>query len=110
MGTICYYFYYEDLITLILTLTHYLLSISEEQNCSDDNKKLDLLADTAIADQERLQNFENDYNRQIRDPLPNIAVSDSPLPDIVVSGREAISVPDLVLLRDHHESMMTMAI
>ena len=54
--------------------------------------------------------FENDYNRQIRYPLPNIVVSDSPLPDIVVSGREAISVPDLVLLRDHHESMMTMAI
>ena len=93
------------------TLAHYLLSISEEQNCSDINRqKLDLLADTAIADQERLQNFENDYNRQIRDPLPNIVVSDSPLPDIVVSGREAISVPDLVLLRDHHESMMTMAI
>ena len=52
----------------------------------------------------------DEVKKCLRDPLPKIVVSDSPLPDIVVSGREAISVPDLVLLRDHHESMMTMAI
>lgn len=82
------------------TLARHLLSISEEQN------RLDLLAEAAtIADQERQQKFEKDYNRQIPYPFPNIVVKDSLfLPDAVVSG-EAISVPDLTLLRDHHESM-----
>ena len=97
LGTIWYYFYYMK--TWSPTLAHHLLSISEEQN------KLDLLADTAIEDQERQQKFEKDYNRQIRYPFPKIVVSDSLLlPDVVVSG-EAISVPDLTLFRDHHESM-----
>ena len=43
----------------------------------------------AALEQERLQKFENDYNRQIRYPFPVIVVRGSPLPDIVVSGRES---------------------